>query len=65
MLLFLCNLCVKYRQKTLKCDKIHLRIDDKIGGIMDVNKLNDSDLIELYQNVTNFIKYLENARKQN
>lgn len=32
---------------------------------MDVNKLNDSDLIELYQNVTNFIKYLENARKQN
>lgn len=32
---------------------------------MDINKLTDNDLIELYKNITDFIKYLENAKKQN
>ncbi len=32
---------------------------------MDINKMSNDELIEIYKNVHDFIKYLEKSKKQN
>ena len=32
---------------------------------MDINKMSDNELIDLYKNVHDFMKYLEKSKKQN
>ena len=53
-----------YRQKIPKYDKICYRISVKIGGNMDFENLSDEEIIEIYNKVTEFTKFLEQEKQK-